>query len=75
MSFLRSFLLGLGHHGAVDLAGHLFECTDGAGSQTNPLAVDHDGLQVDVLAALGSDVGVAARVRRVGAFPGQEADT
>lgn len=56
------------------LCGHLFESAQRAGGHANLATIQGDRLQIDVLASLGSDVGVAARLAKVGALTGEETD-
>lgn len=57
---------------AVCLVRELFERAEGAGGDTNTLAVHLHGNQVHLLAMLGRDVGVAPGVRVVGRFAGED---
>lgn len=60
--------------GLADFRCKLLECAEGAGGDFYALTVDFDRLEVDVLATLGSAVGVAARLTEVGALASKDAD-
>ena len=53
---------------AVSDGGGAFQGTYRARGYANTLTIDADGLQIHVLFALGSDVGVATGIGRVGAL-------
>ncbi len=60
--------------GLADFRGKLLERAERAGSDLDALTIDLDRLEVDVLATLGSAVGVATRLTEVGALASKDAD-
>ncbi len=69
-----SLLLHLGRKLAVGDGRQLAQGAHGAGGNANAAAVDADGLQVHVLAALGRDIRVATRIHGLSAFTGDGVD-
>ncbi len=68
------FLLALRRQRSVGLRGELFERAKRTRGNTNPLAIQDDGLQVYVLAAFCCDVGVAAGLPEIGSLASQLVD-
>lgn len=58
----------------ADFRRELLERAEGTSSDFHALTVDFDRLEVDVLAALGGAVRVAARLTEVGALASEETD-
>lgn len=63
-----------GRNLAVSDGGGALKGADRARGNANTLPSDADGLQIHVLFTLGSDVGVASRICRVGALASQLVD-
>lgn len=60
--------------GLVKLGGELLERTKCTSGHFYALTIDLNRLKVDVLAALGSAVGVATGLAEVGVLPGKKTD-
>lgn len=58
----------------ANVRSELFERTKCTSGYFDALSVDLDRLEVHVLTALGSTVGVAAGLAEVGVFPGKKTD-